>query len=649
MGKLERPVFHKSDSMRKWSVRDSVELYNVRNWGWPYFGINQTGNACVHPTGPEGPTVDLKQVVDELQRRGIKLPILIRFSDILRARVETLNEAFAKAIAECEYKNRYLGVYPIKVNQQRPVVEEIIAYGDKYQFGLEAGSKPELLAALAMLDSPDPLIICNGYKDAEYVEMALLGTKIGKHVIIVIEKFSELALIAELAEQLNVVPHIGVRAKLTTRGSGKWESSGGDRSKFGLTVAELIRAVDMLREKNMLDCLELLHFHLGSQITNIRSLRDGMEEACRIYVEMVKLGASLRLLDVGGGLAVDYDGSQTSFASSTNYSMQEYANDVVSAIMDAADAAEVAHPIIVSESGRAITAHHSVLVFNVLGTSSYHDTKVADEIPEDKPAPFHNLLEVYKNISRKNFQESYHDALHYRDECMSLFRHGYLSIKDRCEVENIFWSSAQKILRIVRELEYVPDELEGLERAMADTYFCNFSCFHSLPDFWAVQQLFPILPVHRLNEEPTRRGILADITCDSDGKIDQFIDLRDVKDVLELHQLNGEEYILGVFICGAYQEILGDMHNLFGDTNAVHVKLNPEGGYEIMHVVKGDTIEEVLHFVQYSAHDLTSRLRRTVEQAVRNGTISFEESGHFIDKYETGLEGYTYLERRPKQ
>jgi len=647
MGKLERPVFHKPDSMRKWSIRDSLELYNVRNWGWPFFGINDSGNLCVHPEGPGGPTVDLKQMIDELRRRGIHLPMLIRFSDILRARVEALNEAFRKAIADCDYKGKYLGVYPIKVNQQRQVVEEIVAYGVPYQFGLEAGSKPELLAALAMLEASDPLVICNGYKDEEYIEMALLGTKIGKHVIIVVEKFSELPMIVSLAQRMNVVPHVGVRAKLTSRGSGKWESSGGDRSKFGLNVSELIEAIEYLRSHDMLDCLELLHFHLGSQITNIRSLREGLEEACRVFVEMVKLGAPLRLFDVGGGLAVDYDGSQSNFASSTNYTLQEYANDVVSTVLDTCDAAEVPHPIIVSESGRAITAHHSVLVFDVLGTSTFHDSKVPETIADEKPAPFHNLLEVHRNITRKNFQESYHDALHYRDECMSLFRHGYLSLQDRSQVENIFWACAQKILRIVRELEYVPDDLEGLERTMADTYFCNFSCFQSLPDFWAVQQLFPILPIHRLNEEPTRRGILADITCDSDGKIDQFIDLRDVKDVLELHPINGEDYILGVFICGAYQEILGDMHNLFGDTNAVHIKLTPEGGYEVVHVVKGDTIEEVLEFVQYSAASMTSRLRRTVEAAVRSGTISLEESGHFIRKYEHGLEGYTYLARKP--
>jgi arginine decarboxylase len=645
MGKLQHAIFKESDTMRTWSIQDSMDLYNVRNWGAPFFSINAAGNACVHPQGPTGPTVDLKQVVDELQRRGIQLPILIRFSDILRARVEALNEAFHSAIREYGYKGRYAGVYPIKVNQQRQVVEEIISYGAPYQFGLEAGSKPELLAAMALLDASEPLIICNGYKDQEYIEMALLGTKLGKSVIIVVEKFSEIPMIVQEARRLNVVPKLGVRAKLSSRGSGKWENSGGDRSKFGLTVRELVGAIDYLRKEDMLDCLELLHFHLGSQITNIRSIREGLEEACRIYVEMHKLGANLRFCDIGGGLAVDYDGSQTNFASSTNYSMQEYANDVVSAIMDAADKAEVPHPIIVSESGRAIVAHHSVLLFNVLGTSSFGEAEVPPELPDDKLDPLRNLLEVHRNISRKNFQESYHDALHYRDECMSLFRYGLLSLEDRSSAETIFWSCCQKILRMVREIEYVPDDLEGLERSMADTYFCNFSCFQSVPDFWAVQQLFPILPIHRLNEEPTRRAILADITCDSDGKIDRFIDLKDVKSVLELHPVNGEDYILGIFITGAYQEILGDMHNLFGDTNAVHVRLEPGGGYAIDHVVKGDTVKEVLSIVQYSSEDLTNRLRRTVEAGVRAGTISFEEAGQFVLKYEQGLAGYTYLER----
>ncbi len=646
MGKLQHPIFATPDTLKTWTVRESAELYNVQNWGAGYFGANESGNACVYPQGPGGPCLDLKQIVDELRRRSIQLPILIRFSDILRAQIDAINAAFVRAISETGYHSRYLGVYPIKVNQQRHVVEEIVAHGQQYNFGLEAGSKPELLAVLAMLDSNESLIVCNGYKDDEYIETALLATKIGKCVMLVVEKFSELPIIVKHARRLNVVPRIGVRSRLSSRGSGKWESSGGDRSKFGLSVREMMKAITYLREQEMLDCLELLHFHLGSQITNIRSIRDGLEEACRLFVEMWKLGAPIRFFDVGGGLAVDYDGSKTHFASSTNYSMQEYANDIVAAIYEACEANKVPHPVIISESGRAITAHHAVLICEVLGTNAFTDAKVPDKLEEGKPDPLANLFEVHQNLTRKNFQESYHDALHYRDDCMSLFRHGYLSLEDRSLAETIFYSCCQKILRIVRELEYVPDDMEGIERSLADIYYCNFSCFQSLPDFWAVQQLFPIMPIHRLNEEPTRRGMLADITCDSDGKIDKFIDLRDVKDVLELHPVQDEDYILGVFLVGAYQEILGDMHNLFGDTNAVHVRLNSNGdGYQIDHVVKGDTVEEILRFVQYSPSDLIARLRQAIEVAVRAGTISFEEAGLFIDRYERGLEGYTYLER----
>jgi len=645
MGKLQHPIFGKTDTLRTWSIRESMELYNVRNWGAGFFSINAAGHACVSPKGSAGPELDLKKIVDELRRRAIKLPILVRFTDILRARIDALNEAFHRAIADCQYKGRYLGVFPIKVNQQRHVVEEIVNHGRRHSYGLEAGSKPELLTVMALLDDPNSLIVCNGYKDEEYIEMALLASKIGKCVVLVIEKFSELPVIMKLARKLNVVPRIGIRAKLASRGSGKWEASGGDGSKFGLTVREMMRAVTYLRENEMIDCLELLHFHLGSQITNIRSIRDALGEACRIYTELHKLGAPLKFFDVGGGLAVDYDGSQTNFASSANYSLQEYANDIVAAIFDACEAAEVPHPVIVSESGRAIAAHHAVLVFDVLSTNAFTDVKVPEKIDEDKPDSLYNLFEVHQNITRKNFQESYHDALHYRDDCMSLFRHGYLSLEDRSLADTIFYTCAQKILRIVRELEYVPEDLEGLERALADTYYCNFSCFQSLPDFWAVQQLFPIMPVHRLNEEPTRRGLLADITCDSDGKIDRFIDLRDVKDVLELHAVNEDDYILGVFLTGAYQEILGDMHNLFGDTNAVHVSLDENGGYRIEHVVKGDTVQEVLRYLQYSPGNLTHKLRQAIEQAVRAGTISFEEAGFFIERYERDMEGYTYLER----
>ncbi len=631
------------DAMRNWRIQDSLELYNIANWGKSYFDINEKGHIEVMPRGATGPRLDLKELVDALVRRGIELPMLLRFSDILRDRIETLHGAFQTAIQSYNYAGQYMGVYPIKVNQQRHVVEEIIRYGRPYHFGLEAGSKPELLAVLAMLDSPDPLIICNGYKDSEFVEMVLLATKIGRRIIPVVEKFSELELILDAARKLDVKPMIGVRVKLTSRGSGRWEGSGGDRSKFGLTITELVRAAEYLKASEAIDCLQLLHFHLGSQITNIRAIRDGLEEACRIFVELARLGGNLKYLDVGGGLAVDYDGSQTNFPSSTNYTVQEYANDVIAHAMEACDKAGVPHPTIVSESGRAIVAHHSVLILNVLGVSEFASADVPEHLPENSPDILHDLHECYNSITRKNVQEAFHDAMDYRDKAMTMFKLGYLSLVGHSQVETLFWACCQKILRIVRDLEYVPEELQPLERALSDTYFCNFSAFQSVPDFWAVGQLFPVVPLQRLNEEPTRRGTLADVTCDSDGKIDRFIDLKDVKDVLELHAPNGKEYLIGVFLTGAYQEILGDMHNLFGDTDAVHISVCDEGGYQVDHVVKADTIREILSYVQYDSTTLISRLRQSVEAAVRAGRISLEESAYMLSRYERGLQGYTYL------
>ncbi|MFO0974160.1 MAG: biosynthetic arginine decarboxylase [Phycisphaerae bacterium] len=634
-----------ADAMRGWTVQDAVELYNIARWGDGFFSVSDKGNVIVLPKGPGGPAIDLKELVDELQQRGIQLPILIRFSDILRARIEKLCNAFQVAIAEHNYRGRYMGVYPIKVNQQRHVVEEIVHFGAPFHYGLEAGSKPELMAVLGLLESNEPLVICNGYKDSEYIDMLLGATKLGKTVIPVVEKFHELELIVQRAKTLGVQPHIGVRIKLSARGSGRWQESGGDKSKFGLTVMELVAALDFLRQQNMLDCLKLIHFHIGSQITNIRSIKEALAEACRVYVEIVKAGAPLGYLDVGGGMAVDYDGSQSNFPSSANYTMQEYASDVVATIFEACEKAEVPHPTIVTECGRAITAHHSVLILGVMGASGMTTGAVPKKLPADAPTVLKNLLDVCNGLTRKNFQESYHDALHHREESLSLFNLGYLTLEQRGTCEAIFWATCQKILRILREkeMEYVPDELEGLESAMADTYFCNFSAFQSMPDSWAVQQLFPIIPIHRLHEEPTRRAILADITCDSDGKVDKFCDLRDVKETLELHPYRNEAYILGVFMVGAYQEILGDMHNLFGDTNAVHVIVDEDGEYRMEHVVAGDTVEEVLRYVQYSAEDLVARLRRTLERAVREKRLTFEESADLLRSYERGLKGYTYL------
>jgi arginine decarboxylase len=631
---------------RKWTVADSAEVYGVKYWGHNYFSVAESGNMQAHPAGLEGPAIDLKELVNEVTRRGIGLPLLIRFSDVLRSRIVELNETFKNAIAEYGYKGEFKGVYPIKVNQHRYVVEEIIRFGRPYHYGLEAGSKPELLAVMAMLDDEDALIVCNGYKDEEYIETALMASKLGRTVLIVVEKFSELALIAETAKKIGVRPRIGIRVKLAAKGSGRWEASGGDRSKFGLSTREVVEAINFLRANDLLNCFELLHFHLGSQISAIRAVKNALREAGRFYTEVCKLGAPLKYFDAGGGLGVDYDGSQTNFASSMNYTTQEYANDIVFSLQEICDQAGVPHPTIVTESGRAVVAHHSMLVVDILGVGEFDVGKAPDKIARDAPRVVKNLFETHKEVSRKNVLESYHDALEYKEEALQLFNLGNLSLTERVVAEDVFWAICQKLLKIIRELREVPEELEGLERALSDTYFCNFSMFQSLPDIWAIDQLFPIMPIHRLGEEPTRRAVLADITCDSDGKIDHFIDRRDVKSVLELHPINGgQDYYLGIFLIGAYQEILGDLHNLFGNTNTVHVSLAEGGGYQIEHVVTGDTVTDVLKYVSYSREELVARVRRFAELAVRANRMSLEETRSMLRMYEEGLAGYTYLER----
>jgi len=629
---------------RKWTLADSVETYEIRTWGQPYFGVNEKGHVIIHPEGPAGASADLKELVDEVKRRGIGLPLLIRFTDILHKRVEELNEAFAKAITEYEYEGQYRGVYPIKVNQVATVVAEILRAGKPYHYGLEAGSKPELLAVMALLEDPQALIVCNGYKDEEYVETALLASKLDRQVILVVEKLSELALIADVSERLGVRPKIGIRVRLSSRGSGRWEASGGDRSKFGLSSSEILEAMSFMRERGLLDCFELLHFHLGSQISAIRSFKNALREAGRFYVELVKAGAPLKYFDVGGGLGVDYDGSQTNFASSMNYTMQEYANDIVYGLKEMCDAAEVPQPNIVSESGRAVVAHHAVLVTDILGTLEFESKPIPDTIDEDAANVVKNLHATYKEITRKNLQEAYHDAVDLKEESLQLFSLGHLPLDQRVMAENLYWAICHRIARLAKEQDDPPEEFEHLEKTLSDTYFCNFSVFQSLPDSWAIDHLFPIMPIHRLNSEPTRRAVLADITCDSDGKIEHFIGRRDVKDVLELHPLNGEDYYLGIFLVGAYQEILGDLHNLFGDTNDVQVTLT-DGGYAIDHVEPGDTVTEVLKYVGYNNEDLVAKLRRFAEAALRKGKLTLDESRYLLRAYEEGLAGYTYLER----
>ena len=636
------------DPLRRWTAADANDTYNIPRWGCGYFGVNDHGNLIVTPRGPaEGAgAIDMKELIDELVARGIQLPILLRFSDILRARIELLCGAFNNAIREYGYGGQYRGVYPIKVNQNRTVVEEIIEFGRPFHYGLEAGSKPELLAIMAIHQDDEALIICNGYKDEEYVETALLASKLGRNVILVVEKPSELALIRQLGERTGVRPRIGIRSRLSARGAGHWEASGGDRSKFGLSGRDLLNAVGYLREHGLLDTFELLHFHLGSQISSIRSVKDALREAAQIYVNLVKAGASLRYLDVGGGLGIDYDGSNTNFASSLNYTLQEYANDIVFGVMEVCDHEQVPHPTLVSESGRATVAHHAVLIVEALGVAEFSVGKLPRQLPVDAELPLKHLFETCREVSRKNLLESYHDAMSYRDECLSLFNLGHLSLDNRGLAEDLFWATCQKILKITRTLPQVPEDLEGLERSLADTYFCNFSVFQSLPDSWAIDQLFPILPIHRLREEPSNRAVIADITCDSDGKIDHFIDRRDVKSVIELHPLLPDTpYYLGAFLVGAYQEILGDLHNLFGDTNTVHVSLDAEEGYSIDGVVTGDSVADVLRYVRYNRGDLVARVRQAAEAALRAKRMTLEESRLLVRRYEEGLSGYTYLEQ----
>jgi len=630
--------------MEKWKVADALETYGVRTWGKGYFSINAAGHVTVHPTKDPEKSIDLKELIDNLQARGIQLPILLRFTDILRHRVGEIAEAFQTSIKESEYRGNYCCVYPIKVNQQRHVVEEILDFGKPFNFGLEAGSKPELLAVLALTNGLETPIICNGFKDDEFIKMTVLARKIGKNVIPVIEKFTELETLVKYAEDMQVRPVLGVRVKLAARGAGRWKYSAGFRSKFGLTLTETLEAFEYLKERDLADCLQLVHFHMGSQITNIRNIKQALTEAARVYVELHRVGAGVKYLDVGGGLGIDYDGSQTDFESSVNYTLQEYANDVVFRIKSVCDDADVPHPTIISESGRAVVAYHSLLIFDVLGVSNFDRYQAPPDISEDAPQQILDLQSVFRDMSKKNYLEAYHDAVQTMDEVLTMFNLGSVDIKLRALTERLFWAVCGKVQRIIRELDYVPEELQGLETLLSDTYFCNFSIFQSMPDSWAINQLFPIMPIHRLCEAPTRRAVLGDITCDSDGKVDQFIDLRDVRNTLELHALDGGPYYLGAFLLGAYQEILGDLHNLFGDTNAVHVSLDDDGEINLDAVIKGDTVREVLAYVQYSADELLSAMRKDVEKAVRANRISLNESRLFLKFYETGLEGYTYLE-----
>ncbi|MEM6454007.1 MAG: biosynthetic arginine decarboxylase [Acidobacteriota bacterium] len=634
----------------RWSTADAVDLYGIDRWGRDFVSVNDRGNLTVGGglDDDAAGAVDLKALVDEVIERGIDPPLLIRFSDVLRRRIDEIQGAFARAIERFEYRGSYRGVYPIKVNQDRHLVEALLSHGRRYHHGLEAGSKPELMAVMAMLDDPDALVICNGYKDEEYVETALYASRLGLRVILVAEKPTELRLIAEVAKRVGIRPLIGMRARLSTKGAGHWQASAGDRSKFGLGARDLVEAVDFLRASDLLDAFVLLHFHVGSQVSSIRNVKNALREAGWLYVNLVKMGVPLRHLDVGGGLGVDYDGSQSSSASSMNYSVQEYANDVVYGILEVCDPAGVPHPDLITEAGRATVAHHATLVLEVLEVGEFRAGALPAAPPRDAGPILKYLFDSYHELTPENLRETYHDAQQYRDECLTLFNLGHLSLAHRVLAEDLFWALCQRIRDMLRDRpeDEIARDLRGIERAMADTYFGNFSLFQSLPDAWAIDQLFPVLPIHRLDERPTRRGVVADITCDSDGCISRFIDRHAPRPVLDLHELRDQPYYLGVFLVGAYQEILGDLHNLFGDTNTVNVSIEPGGGYQIDEVVAGDAVSEVLRYVGYQRDDLVARVRRSAERAIRAGHMTRAEMRGLLALYQEGLGGYTYLERR---
>ncbi len=630
-----------ADSSRAWSAQKSARMYQVQGWGAPYFFVGDDGHIKVRPCPEQEGSIDLYELTQDLRARGHDLPILIRFSDILADRIRNINECFQRSIKEYDYQGTYRGVYPVKVNQQRHIVNEVVEFGRPWQFGLEAGSKPELLIALASMKEAGGLIICNGYKDPSYIETALIAQQFDKTVIVVLERLEELEFTLKASEKLGIKPMLGVRAKLTTKGMGRWGNSVGDRAKFGLSVPEIIELVDRLAAANMLDCLRLLHFHIGSQISSIIPIKSALQEAANIYIELAKMGCAMGYFDVGGGLAIDYDGSQTDFHASRNYTLQEYASDVVVAIQDACQKAEVPTPTIVSESGRAVVAHQSVLVFDVVGVNQ---VRIDDPgPPQGKHGVLEVLYETYQGILPKNVQESWHDACTAKEEAQSLFKYGYLGLRERAEAERLFWACCSKIEQTLSRLKFVPEELQDLGKRTSAIYYCNFSVFQSAPDSWAIDQLFPIMPIHRLAEQPTVRATLADLTCDSDGMIDRFIDVEDVQDTLAVHSFDrNEPYYLGMFLNGAYQEILGDLHNLFGDTNAVHVSLT-EYGYRVDHVIKGDSMTEVLKYVAYSPENMIDAVRTQAEEALSRGKLTLEQMRVLMKHYEDSMSSYTYL------
>jgi arginine decarboxylase len=629
-----------------WDIQSAISLYNIDRWGTGYFSINPKGNIEILPTQSEATPIDIMELVAEAQERGLTFPMVLRFQDLLRHRVETINKAFQAAITEANYQGVYRGVFPIKVNQLREVVEEIMDAGKAYHFGVEAGSKPELLAALAIHNDLDSLIICNGYKDNTFIQNALLGSKLGKKVILVVEKLEELAQILQVSREVGVEPMIGLRVRIQAKGSGKWATSGGENAKFGLSTADLVFASETLKNEGLSHCLKLIHFHVGSQVPDIGTIKRAVREGARFYAKMVKMGHELGYLDVGGGLGVDYDGSRTTFDSSTNYSLQEYARDIVYNIMDVCDSEKVAHPTIVSESGRAIVAHHSVLVVEAFGSIEKNKAPIQLEVTPDDAKQVKEILDIQRDLVKQNRLESLHDAQQIKEQAQLMFDLGLLNLESKAKIETVYWQIAQSIVELFAKLRYVPDEVKVLEVALSDQYVCNFSVFQSLLDHWAVGQLFPVMPIHRLDTPPERNATLVDITCDSDGKVSKFIDLNDVKETLPLHRLNpGEPYYVGFFLMGAYQDIMGDLHNLFGRVNEAHVFLDDdeESGYYIEETIEGSTIGEVLAMTQWNQNELIRLVKLQVDAAIKSDRLKPNEAMKLLANYERGLKGYTYL------
>lgn len=637
----------REEPLERWTKEKSEELYGVKNWGAGYFSISDGGELLINPyKSNKANAVSMMDIVSGVLERGLDMPVLLRFENLLDSQISYLNDSFRKAMKDLGYKGKYRGVYPIKVNQQQQVVEEVTRFGQRYHHGLEVGSKAELIAALSLLKDKEACLICNGYKDEEFVDLGLYAIKMGFKCFFVIEVPDELDTVLERSKALGVQPNIGIRIKLSSKAGGHWTESGGDRSIFGLNMSQLITVVDKLKGLKMLDSLKLLHYHLGSQVPNIRDIRSAVLEAARVYAEMVKEGAPMGYLDLGGGLAVDYDGSNTNYTHSRNYSVEEYCSDIVEAVMSILDPINVPHPIIVTESGRTTVAYYSVLLFNVLNVEKFVEYDVPENIDENSPEQIRNLFDVSKSLSLKNIQECYNDALYYRDEIRDMFRHGKISLRELAVSEKIFWNIISRIANEKKKLKNAPPDLEDIESVLADIYYCNFSVFQSIPDSWAIDQLFPIMPLHRLLERPKRNAIIADITCDCDGKIDRFIDLHDVKNTLPLHEMhNGDNYYLGVFLVGAYQETLGDLHNLFGDTNIVSVRISPDGHYDLVNEIHGDSVADVLYYSEFDIKDMIVSFRETAEEAIHQGLISAGDRPEIMRAYDNGLRGYTYYER----